>query len=154
MGQFNTKVKMDVVADLLKAGNGQFTVAELSARLGNSERRVRSAIFWARKLGTQLYTIRTSVAGARGAGEVVSYSTTAPAPVAVTPNVAKVKAPKAAKPAKVKAPKVKAAKPAPQVAVQAAETVATVEAAAKPAPKTMSIEQVRAALAARKPKVA
>ena len=166
MGQYNLRVKIDTVKELLAKGNGTFQFQDLYVALGSHMKRARYAVCEARRAGTQLFAIREAD-GSRGAGRIVAYTTDAAK--ATAKKVVAPKPAKAAKPAKVKAPKAekKAKVDTKTVKALVAETVATVEAAAVTAPatapvqaeaapkmKTMSIDQVRAALAARKPKVA
>jgi len=97
--------KVQIITDLLAAGNGRFTVAELLAAAG-SERRARSAIFLAREAGEGLEPIRDG-------REVIAYlSAKIGSAQRAAANTA-AKATAAAKPVKVKA--VKAVKAPKQV---------------------------------------
>ena len=97
--------KVQIITDLLAAGNGRFTVAELLVAAG-TERRSRSAIFLAREQGIGLEPIRDG-------REVIAYldAKIGSAQRAAANTAAKVA--KAVKPAKV----VKAAAPAKVVKV-------------------------------------
>ena len=114
--------KVQIITDLLAAGNGRFTVAELLVAAG-TERRSRSAIFLAREQGIGLEPIRDR-------REVIAYldAKIGSAQRAAANTAAKVA--KAVKPAKV----VKAVKPAKQVKVAKAPTAVKLPKGATPVP--------------------
>ena len=100
--------KVQIITDLLAAGNGRFTVAELLAAAG-SERRARSAIFLAREAGEGLEPIRDGreviayLSAKIGSAQRAAANTAAKATVAAKPTKpVKVKAVKAPKQVKTK----------------------------------------------------
>jgi hypothetical protein len=106
--------KASFVVNLLKANSNRFTPEQLDAATG-SERRSRSALYWARQAGLAVEAVRD---GGRAVTAYILASGDLDAVPTATPKAAKgsakVKAPKVAKapkaPAPVKAPKVKAVK--------------------------------------------
>lgn len=146
MGQFNLRVKIDTVADLLKKGNGTFQFDDLVAALGSKTKRARFAVCEARRAGTKLYAIREANDGKRGPGKIVAYTTTAPvaAPVAVKAPVVKKTAPTtvAVKPeVKKTTKKTAAAEPAPVVLTADPQKMAEAQGFRK-----MSLDEVKARL--------
>lgn len=111
--------KVQIITDLLEAGNGRFTVAELLVKAG-SERRARSAIFLAREAGTGLEPIRDG-------REVIAYIS---ASIGAAQRAAANTAARAAKATKV----VKAVKPAKQVKAVKAPTAVKLPKGATPVP--------------------